>query len=235
MKANRTLAALVALVWWCGQLEGEEIFTFSDLNKSIPDGQPAGISDFQTITSGIAQIGSLKVKLYVSGNFNGDLYCYLGHGTGYSVLLNRPGRTTGNLDGYDDGGFQITLSDTAANGDIHDYRGLQTPLPGFPLTGVWQPDARNISPDTVLDTDPRTAWLSSFGGLDPNGTWTLFIADLSSGGTSVLNGWQLEITAIPEPSGTAFALLAGFLVALKTRWRWRNGAWHVTSNTHQLY
>ncbi len=216
MNTIKTLVTLVALACCGGQVPGE-VFTFANLNMDIPDGQPAGVADFQTIPSSFHQIASVEVSLDISGNFNGDLYCYLTHGSGFAVLLNRPGRTASNLDGYDDCGFQITLSDTGWNGDIHNYRGALTPPSGSPLTGTWQPDARNVSPATVLDTDPRTARLSSFNGLDANGTWTLFVADLASGGTSVLNGWQLVI--IPEPSSGALTLFGAPLAILLARWR----------------
>jgi hypothetical protein len=46
--------------------------------------------------------------------------------------------------------------------------------------------------------------LDSFNGLDPNGSWTLYIADVASGGGfGTLRSWGLEITAIPEPTPAA--------------------------------
>jgi hypothetical protein len=72
-----------------------------------------------------------------------------------------------------------------AAGDIHQYRftlsGSETTPLGGPLTGIWTPDGRVVDPDLVLNTDPRTALLGSFNGLDPNGEWTLLIADLDTG------------------------------------------------------
>ena len=50
---------------------------------------------------------------------------------------------------------------------------------------AWRPDGRNVSPlspgATLAGTSP-TALLNSFNNLDPNGTWTLYLADLSGGG-----------------------------------------------------
>jgi hypothetical protein len=54
--------------------------------------------------------------------------------------------------------------------------------------------------------------LNVFGGLSASGTWKLFIADLSPGGSSVLNSWQLILVPVPEPS--AFALVMLGLVAV---------------------
>jgi hypothetical protein len=59
----------------------------------------------------------------------------------------------------------------------------------------------------VLDTDPGTAGLSVFDSLNASGSWTLFIADLSPGGTSELVSWQLIIDPVPEPSVLALTVL----------------------------
>jgi subtilisin-like proprotein convertase family protein len=208
--ASATLALGVA------SAAAADVYSFT-VNQVIPDGQPAGFSDTHAIVSGISQIGSVQVGLNIVGNYNGDIYCYLQHGSALSVLLNRTGRTAGNSFGYDDGGFNIALSDSAVNGNIHTYRNVTVPPGNGVLTGVWQPDGRYVNPATVLDTDLVTAPLSVFNGMDPNGTWTLFVADMSSGGVSVLNGWQLTITQIPEPTILTFTALGLGAVLLARR------------------
>jgi hypothetical protein len=58
----------------------------------------------------------------------------------------------------------------------------------------------------------------SYNGLNPNGTWTLFIADLSAGAQSQLVSWELDITAVPEPVNVALGIFAGvFLVVTLAR------------------
>lgn len=47
---------------------------------------------------------------------------------------------------------------------------------------------------------------SAFGGQDPNGTWTLFFADNSPVGQTTVNGWSLDITAVPEPVNWALGI-----------------------------
>ena len=51
----------------------------------------------------------------------------------------------------------------------------------------------------VVDSGNPTALLSSFNGLNANGNWTLYIADVSGGSVSTLTSWTLEIAAVPEP------------------------------------
>jgi subtilisin-like proprotein convertase family protein len=58
---------------------------------TIPDWDVFGISDVRTVTSSISNLAKVEVGLTLSGGFNGDLYVYLRHGDGFSVLLNRPG------------------------------------------------------------------------------------------------------------------------------------------------
>ena len=57
-----------------------------------------------------------------------------------------------------------------------------------------------VAPDVVMDTDPQISLLSTFNGTDPNGTWTLFLADLDFGDQRTPTNWGSAVTAIPEPS-----------------------------------
>lgn len=193
------------------------------VNLPIPDNNASGIASTRDFTSPIALIGDVNVTLDITGNFNGDLYAYLTHESGFAILLNRVGRTADNELGYSDAGVRITLDDSAPNGDIHNYRltlsgNANAPITG-PLTGVWAPDARSNDPGLVKDSDPRGPFvLHSFYNQNPNGKWTLFVADLSPGGTSTLNSWGLEVSAIPEP--TTWALIGvGSLMLLAMRKR----------------
>ena len=174
-----------------------ETHSFTNLNRAIPDGSAVGLRDTRSVTSSVTQITGVRVKLKVAGEFNGDLYGYLRHGSGLSILLNRPGRSSGNSAGYDDAGFDLTFADSAAN-DVHAYQG-STNTGGNALLGVWQPDGRNVDPGSVLDSDARTKLLAQFVGANADGEWTLFVADLQSGGTNQLVGWELEVTGLNRP------------------------------------
>jgi subtilisin-like proprotein convertase family protein len=185
-------------------------FTFTP-NALIPDPLLSGLTDTRTVTTTTSAILDLNVSLVISGDptANGDYFATLTHGSGFAVLLNRVGRRSGESGGYADNGFNVTLDDEAANGDIHIYRltafgSHDTPVDvsyTTPVTGAWAPDGRNASVSTVTDLSARVDNpLSAFDGLDPNGAWTLFIADVSAGGSGTLVSWSLEITPVPEPA-----------------------------------
>src|SRR6185369_16760217 len=188
----------------------------------VPDGNVTGwsdnrsvslVSDFGPLRPGeTTDIRDVNVKLNITGGYNGDLYGYLVHSSGFAVLLNRSGKTGSDAFGYGDAGYNITLDDAAANGDIHLYRLTQNPSGGT-LTGTWTPDGRNVNPATVVDTDSPSVLLGSFNGTSADGTWTLFLADMSGGDVSTVAGWGLEISVVPEPTTWAM-IIFGVVAAL---------------------
>ncbi|MBN2505827.1 MAG: HYR domain-containing protein [Verrucomicrobia bacterium] len=166
------------------------------VNRLIPDGDPGGLTNRLTVTTPITFLTDVEVTLNLAHSWNGDLHAFLVHNTGRAVLLNRVGRRAGDLLGYSDDGFSVTLDDEAAGGDIHVYRmqlfgNPTTPLVG-PLTGLWAPDGRDTPPAQALESDPRTALLSAFRGMDPNGVWTLVVADLQPGDAGLLQSWGVQ-------------------------------------------
>src|SRR6185295_7585972 len=115
-----------------------------------------GHASTKSVATQIGRLTDVNVRVNISGGYNGDLYAYLVHDTGYSVLLNRVGRRSGDSLGYSDSGFNVTIDDQAPFGDIHTYRvhyfgNNTTPLAG-PLTNSWAPDGRATDPSLVLDT-----------------------------------------------------------------------------------
>jgi subtilisin-like proprotein convertase family protein len=201
--------------------EADTITVASNPNLAIPDNDLNGVANTITLSTPITSISSLSVTLRIDGGFNGDFYAYLRHGaSGFAVLLNRVGQTAASPFGYADSGFNVTFSDVAANGDIHTYANVTDPAGGA-LTGLWQPDGRH---DSLSST--RDAMLSNFNGMDPNGDWTLFVADLSSVGIGTLNNWSLNIEgtsqAVPDAGGSTLALTSVALImifGLKARWQ----------------
>src|SRR5258708_38660288 len=109
---KRLFATLLCL--WAGltlQAQVAEVHTFTNLNRLIPDGNADGLSDVRTMTSSIVSLSSLRLRLRVAGEFNGDLYSYLRHiqggTTNFCVLLNRVGRTLSNSRGDADAGLKL--------------------------------------------------------------------------------------------------------------------------------
>ena len=218
---------------WCSftvTVIGELIVVTNDVvNLRIPDGSPVGLANSVNISTSIERITDVNVSLVVTGGFNGDLHAYLVHDSGHAVLLNRAGKTLVNPSGYSDSGFNITFDDQATNLDVHNYRmalsgNPNTPLAG-PLTGLWTPDGRDTDPALVLNTDPRPATLSAFTGLNPNGRWTLFIADVDAVYASTLVSWGLDIrgtntppviTAHPQSRTNVVGTAASFTVTATT-------------------
>lgn len=159
-------------------------------DTAIPEGSPVGIITYQTFQNlASGPITSVNVDLDISGGYNGDLYGYLtlqdaNGNTATEILLNQIGTSPSNPFGSSGSGFDVTLSDSGTvNGSIHGATGIPT--------GTWLPDSAN-----TLD--------GTFGGLTANGTWTLFLADMSvGGGTSTLDSWGLDVTVVPEPNSLA--------------------------------
>jgi subtilisin-like proprotein convertase family protein len=205
LNTMKTLTAKVLLVLLAVvsplllQAQTTESYTFTT-NRVVPDGNAAGLSDVRSVSSAIGTITSLEVRLKIAGEYNGDLYGYLRHDSGFTVLLNRPGKTATDAYGYGDSGFDVTFQTGAANGDIHVYQNVGPLAEGSPLTGTWQPDGRNVDPAVVTDADSRTTSLTNFNSLNAAGSWTLYLVDLESGATNMLTEWGLDVTGEASPT-----------------------------------
>ncbi len=163
----------------------------------VPDNNFSGWSDSRSVsTMPAGTFVGLTVDLQLTGGWNGDLYAYLVHSTGFSVLLDRVGVGVSGVSafGYGDAGMNVNLAATGSS--IHSYGGGNT-FSASP-TGSWL-------------TDNTSGSLASFLSTTPNGTWSLFIADLSGGGVTTVQSWglQMDIVAVPEVETWVAAALAG--------------------------
>jgi subtilisin-like proprotein convertase family protein len=215
----KSILILALVSGWALEVRGgETLDTSVTVNAAVPDGDPVGVSSFDTVSGLSDVIANIQVSLDITGGYNGDLFVYLMAPQGQVVvLLNRPGVSGSNPFGYDNSGFNITLTDGSAN-NIHDYQAVNynlDPVTGQ-LTGRWAPDGRNLDPQSdgsAFDSAPETAAaLGSLAGTSADGTWTLFIADLSGGGQSTLVSWGLTVVTVPEPR--AWTMLGSGLLLL---------------------
>ena len=163
----------------------------------VPDNNFSGWSDTRSVsTMPAGTFTGLTVDLQLAGGWNGDLYAYLVHSSGFSVLLDRVGVGVSGVSafGYGDAGMNVNLASTGTT--IHQYGGNST-FTAAP-TGSWM-------------TDNTSGSLASFLSTTPNGTWSLFVADLSGGGVTTVQSWglQMDIVAVPEVETWVAAALAG--------------------------
>ena len=219
MNTKQLLGITAGLMVWAGaalaQLSATN-FTFS-VNQWVPDANVNGLSMTTNLSITGGTISDVTLSLDITGGYNGDLYAFLaGPNGGFAVLLNRVGVDAASSFGYGNQGFNIVLSDSAAN-DVHYYQSVGYALNGNgQLTGTWVPDGRNIDPKSapsLFGSTAPSALLSSFNGMDPNGEWTLFVADLSTGAQSQLLSWSLDVITVPEPSVLAFGIMGLWLLA----------------------
>src|SRR5688572_4852537 len=136
----KSLIACILLVAAHGSRALAQVLSYDFAGPlDIPDGSSVGASMTGTVPDNIL-ISSVRVRLELASDFNGDLYIQINHGGNHAVLLNRAGRTASSPFGYGDRGFDIALSDDAILGDVHQYRlgfpgGENTPL-ATPLAGT---------------------------------------------------------------------------------------------------
>jgi subtilisin-like proprotein convertase family protein len=192
-------------------------------NTAVPDASLIGITSTLNVGGMSGLTAGLTVNLDITGGFSGDLYAYLLSPQGTMVvLLNRAGMGSANYFGYGDAGFNITL-DSASTTNIHNYQSGSYTLVNGQLAGTWAPDSRAIDPlsePSVFDLAPAGNTLASLYGLNPNGIWTLYVADLSGGGQqSTLVSWGLTVVTVPEPQ--TWVMLGGGLALFFLCRSWR--------------
>ena len=165
-------------------------------NPTIVDGNPGYVivNTMDLTSAGLGMsLSTLTLTLNISGGMNNGLYGYLLAPNGATItLLNQPGV---GVDGFGatGAGMNITLLGSAAGGG---YSSIQNVTSGSTLSGTY-----------LAYGD-----YSTLNGINPNGSWTLYFSDtIAGGGNATLNGWSLDITAVPEPVNVALGIFGGWL------------------------
>ena len=121
--------------------------------------------------------------------------------SGMTLTFVLQGGTSSDLTGY------LRLGDTTGS-------------PSYDLSTLIHSQTLGSSPNTYTISFTDSGFQSTFNGLNPNDTWTLYFADLSAGDQTTFNGWSLNITAVPEPVNVALGIFGVGLVGFGLK-RWR--------------
>lgn len=203
---KKTIVAIIALLCVVVVAQATLYTTNWTVNAAIPDGDANGWVSQKTVdTMPAGTFQSVSVNLTLSGGWNGDLFAYLVNDTGFCVLLDRVGMGESGVGayGYGDAGMNNILLSDSGSVNIHAYGGGNT-FSSIPANATFLPD------DSAI-TIANAGSLASFLGGSPNGTWTLFVADLSAGSVTTVQEWglQMDIVAVPEVETWIAAALAG--------------------------
>jgi uncharacterized repeat protein (TIGR01451 family) len=160
---------------------------------SIPDHGPATPYPVATNISGMTgYVGKVSVTLYgVSHSFASDVNVLLvGPGNHNALLMSHAGS------GYGLNNVKLTFDDAGA------ALPSAAPIP----TGTYKPSryAGSVAFPSPAPAAPYGSALSALNGIDPNGTWALYVLDDSAGDSGVITGgWSLTITTIVPVSPLA--------------------------------
>ena len=117
----------------------------------------------------------------------------------------------------------MTLSFSLQDGTATDLSGYlrlgnENDSPAYDLTSLIQ--GQTLSPNSptayaISFTTPD--FQGTFDGLDPDNTWTLFLADTVNGDQTTLNSWSLDIVTVPtpEPANGLLFFLGASLIGIR--------------------
>lgn len=188
------------LILLLGQSPCAAQFVFSNsVPIMIPDSGPA-----QPFGASISVAGVTGVVSKVTVTLNGLNHTWL---EDLSVLLLAPN------------GQQVMLfSGAGRDCNVHsatltfdDAAAAPLPVAGPIASGTYQPNnyVTNLTTITGVPDGPHTDTLSGLNGIDPNGTWALFVMDNAAEDQgAVAGGWGLVLTISSPPTTTVSAVPA---------------------------
>jgi len=186
------------------------------VNQTIPSGTPTGMSSSATV-SGLTgsnysfTLGVRIVPVVTGGGFLGDLRAYLRHelldengGTLVNqtrMLIDQIGVTQADPDGSLADGLDVIFGDSFSN-NIQEASAAGGSL----LSGNFAPAS------SFAGTDPaRAGPFSGLGGTSNlwNGTYTLVVADMSTGAEMKLDSWSMHFHSLAASVGVGNPLVVG--------------------------
>lgn len=164
-------------------------YTRSSLALNVPNSNPVGVTDSQTITDDF-EIADLDFRVdSLLHTASGDVTVGLKGPTGYGTdLISAVG---GGSDGGPGDNFTNTTIDDSAGGDL-----LLATQASAPFTGSWRTMFNNASWATFgFPTDP-VGQLGRWNGTSTQGIWTIRVSDQAqqTNAAGTLNGWSLIVT-----------------------------------------
>lgn len=135
--------------------------------------------------------------------------------TDVDILLVAPDNTRVQLMSFVGTGAVSNVNYTFTDGNP------SMPFIGAPPSGTYAPTPFHfVAYPAPAPGLPYGTTMSAFNGIDPNGTWSLYVVDRFSGDAgSIRSGWELTITTseVPEPSTLMLIGLGAALLVARRR------------------
>ena len=197
---RKALLAVAVLVAAAGVANADVFGNYGSI--SIPDLGTATPYPSTIAVSGLANsIVSVTARLInMNHTWPDDIDILLVGPTGASVILMSDCGGSPDI-------VNVTLGfDDAAESSLPDSTQI--------VAGTYKPTNFGTG-DTFPAPAPAGPYVANFGdflGTDPNGTWSLYVVDDAGGDIgSIAGGWELNITAVPEPASLVLLALAGLI------------------------
>ncbi len=178
---------------------------------------------------GYDKIVDVEMSLWLNHGAVGEVFAKLESPSGTVItIINRPG-LSGAADGEGRTGNNARLSPDVEF-RFYDDASVSAEEMGKDLTGIesaYVHDRSGTEYAPYADESIHDGGFAAFTGEDPDGTWTLYVADtaqtwmggIDSGQGGELHRWKLDITVIPEPATLAVFGMGGALLAARRRSR----------------
>jgi subtilisin-like proprotein convertase family protein len=225
MKKRAMLASAIALVGL--PLMASAQFSAPGVGLGpIPDGTGTGTSGAPLVSTatigGSGPIANVWIDFGQGGithTWVGDLWITLTHPNGTTTMdiLKRPGRGSASTFGYSSD-FVVGNSYVFRDGGATLFNVAPAAIipSGTYLASSNPATAGDPSPPPQAYVYTPMSFVSTFGGLEANGVWTLTITDWGGGDIGALNGWTLHVD-VPEPTSLALIGLAGLGLLARRR------------------